>query len=53
MTTRREGFERHTREQLARWVALTPEERLRWLERAKRFVREANAGREASERPKR
>jgi hypothetical protein len=34
-----EPFERHAREQRERWLALTPEERLFWLERAKRFAR--------------
>ena len=33
------GFARHAEEQAARWQELTPEQRLRWLERAKRFAR--------------
>lgn len=37
--TRDEAFENHAREQRSRWLELTPEERLRWLERAKRFAR--------------
>lgn len=36
-----DAFDRHAAEQRARWLALTPEERLMWLERAKRFAREA------------
>jgi hypothetical protein len=39
MSERDEAFARHEREQRARWLALTPEERLLWLERAKRFAR--------------
>lgn len=40
---RDQAFEKHAREQRERWLALTPEERLRWLERAKRFARLALA----------
>ena len=43
MTDRDAAFERHAREQRERWLALTPEERLLWLERAKRFARMALA----------
>lgn len=39
MNQRDEAFARHERERRARWLALTPEERLLWLERAKRFAR--------------
>jgi hypothetical protein len=38
-----DGFERHAQEQRERWLKLTPEQRLLWLERAKRFARIALA----------
>lgn len=41
MTEPHIGFDRHAREQRERWLALTPEQRLAWLERAKRFARVA------------
>ncbi len=37
------SFAQHAREQRERWLALTPEERLRWLEGAKRFERAVRA----------
>ena len=45
MRDRAADFERHAREQRDRWLALTPEERLLWLERAKRFERAVRAAR--------
>lgn len=38
-----DAFAEHAREQRERWLRLTPEERLLWLERAKQFVRIAQA----------
>jgi len=52
VTARDEGFERHAREQRERWLALTPEQRLQWLERAKRFARLALAASAASHAPR-
>lgn len=47
-----EGFARHAEEQAARWQALTPEQRLRWLERAKRFARKVQDARLVVPAPK-
>lgn len=33
------GFAEHAMEQRRRWLTLTPEQRLAWLEGAKRFAR--------------
>ncbi len=47
-----EAFAEHAREQRERWLRLTPEERLLWLERTKQFVRIARAaGRPVAKEP--
>jgi hypothetical protein len=46
----KDGFERHAEEQRERWLKLTPEQRLLWLERAKRFARMALAAPRAPRR---
>jgi len=43
VTDRAESFAKHAKEQRLRWLALTPEERLAWLEGAKRFERAVRA----------
>lgn len=43
MTDRAESFAKNAKEQRLRWLALTPEERLAWLEGAKRFERAVRA----------
>ena len=35
------GWSEHEQAQLQRWKALSPEQRLRWLEETKRFAHEA------------
>ncbi len=51
MIERDDGFRRHADEQRERWLALTPEQRLAWLERAKAFAREALAASRAPGEP--
>lgn len=51
MSKRAADFARHAREQRERWLALTPEQRLMWLERAKRFERAARDARESAAIP--
>jgi hypothetical protein len=34
-----DGFRQHEEEQRRAWLKLTPQERLRWLQQAKEFVR--------------
>jgi hypothetical protein len=49
-----DGWARHADEQRRAWLRLTPEERLRWLEQAKRFCHEAlGAARRNPSDPKR
>ncbi|MBM3274550.1 MAG: hypothetical protein FJZ00_05330 [Candidatus Sericytochromatia bacterium] len=38
-----EAFARHRDDQLRRWLALTPRERLQWLEGAQRFANKVGA----------
>jgi hypothetical protein len=51
MTDRAAAFAQHAREQRERWLALTPEQRLMWLEGAKRFERAAREARDAAVGP--
>lgn len=52
-TQRSEAFEQVAREQRRAWLATTPEQRIAWLEQAKRFAAQAlEAARERHRKPR-